>query len=135
MAPSALYDTPTATVPAGKATASVPTVGKDAVPYESKWKRDTAVPLTKENLLDLLYGYTPTIREAGFLTQAECFEFEKELSPKLTPYKHNTGPLLQKVGIAQFEYQAQAEVDFKNRTNGAHITPFVTPNGKIFHVS
>ncbi|KAI1186302.1 hypothetical protein F5B17DRAFT_431697 [Nemania serpens] len=117
MAPSALYDTPTATVPAGKATASVPTVGKDAVPYESKWKRDTAVPLTKENLLDLLYGYTPTIREAGFLTQAECFEFEKELSPKLTPYKHNTGPLLQKVGIAQFEYQAQAEVDFKNRTN------------------
>lgn len=77
--------------------------------YHSQWKRTTDVPLTRENFLDLLYGKTPTIRESGFLTPQECWNHERELSPQLAPYKHNTGPLLSKVGVAQFEYQAQAQ--------------------------
>jgi hypothetical protein len=86
--------------------------------YQSEWKRTTDVPLTRNNLLDLLYGKTPLIKEPGFLSPEVAWKYEKELSPKLTPYKHNTGPLLTKVGVAQFEYQAQAAKDFKNRTNG-----------------
>jgi len=84
----------------------------------SKWKRVTDVPLTRENYIDLLYGRTPLIKEPDFLTTAQCREYEKLLSSKLTPYKHNTGPLLTKYGVAQFEYQAQAAKDFLSRSNG-----------------
>lgn len=86
--------------------------------YASTWKRTNDVPLTRDNFLDLLNGRTPTIREDGFVTPEQSFGFEKELSAKLTPYKHNTGPLLQKVGVAQFEYQAQAQEDFHKRSDG-----------------
>ncbi len=87
---------------------------------KSQWKRTRAVPLTRENFLDLLDGRTPTIQELGFLSPEVSRKFEEELSPRLTPYKHNTGPLLSKVGVAQFEYQAQAAIDFKNRANGSN---------------
>ncbi|KAF1995392.1 hypothetical protein P154DRAFT_474327 [Amniculicola lignicola CBS 123094] len=83
----------------------------------SKWKRQTEVPLTRENYLDLLHGLTPLIKESNFLTTDECWEYEKLLSKKLTPYKHNTGPLLTRYGVAQFEYQAQAAEDFLQRSN------------------
>lgn len=99
-----------------------PTIGPQAAPYKSEWKRTTAVPLTRENFLDLVYGKTPTIRSEGFLTPEQSFAYEKELSHKLAPYKHNTGPLLQKVGVAQFEYQAQTADDFLNRTNGESLS-------------
>ena len=36
--------------------------------YKSEWKRTTAVPLTRENFLDLLHGKSPLIREPGFLS-------------------------------------------------------------------
>ncbi|MCJ1250452.1 hypothetical protein MMC30_007680 [Trapelia coarctata] len=85
------------------------------VGYQSEWKRTTDVPLTRENFLDLLNGKTPTIREPNFLSPEVAWRYEKELSPRLTPYKHNTGPRLMKVGVAQFEYQAQAAKDFENR--------------------
>ncbi|KAF8544374.1 hypothetical protein BDD12DRAFT_816062 [Trichophaea hybrida] len=88
-----------------------------AKPPQSEWKRTTDVPLTRNNLLDLFYGKTPLIKEPSFLSPEVAWKYERELSPKLTPYKHNTGPLLTKVGVAQFEYQAQAAKDFKNRTN------------------
>lgn len=104
----------------------VVTLGKGAPPYQSRWKRVDAVPLTRVNFLDLLHGRTPTIREAGFLTPEECFAHEKELSPNLAPYKHNTGPLLKRVGVAQFEYQAQTALDFQNRSNGMQ-NPVWTP--------
>lgn len=52
-------------------------------------------------MLDLLYGRTPLIKELGFLTPSECFKYEQELSALVTPYTHNTGPTLRKVGIAQ----------------------------------
>jgi hypothetical protein len=86
--------------------------------YKSEWKRTTDVPLTRNNFLDLLYGKTPVIKETGFLSREVASKYEKELSPKLTPYKYYTGPLLTNVGVAQFEYQAQAAKDFRNRTDG-----------------
>ena len=67
----------------------------------SHWKTDEGVPFTRENVLDLLYGKTPLIREPGFLTADECWKYEEALSPFVTPYKHNTGPVLRRVGIAQ----------------------------------
>ena len=90
----------------------------EQIAYASNWKRTTDVPLTRNNFLDLLHGTTPTIKEAGFLSPEVCWSHEKELSSHLTPYKHNTGPVLRKVGVAQFEYQAQAEEDFANRNDG-----------------
>ena len=90
--------------------------------YQSQWKRTTDVPLTRESFLDLLYGKTPTIRQADFLSPEISRKFETELSPQLAPYKHNTGPLLSKVGVAQFEYQAQAAQDFGNRKDGKLAT-------------
>ncbi|KAF2420959.1 hypothetical protein EJ08DRAFT_673099 [Tothia fuscella] len=88
------------------------------VPKQSKWKRVTDVPLTRANYLDLLNGYTPLIKEAKFLTTEKCKEYEALMSRKLTPYKHNTGPLLTKYGVAQFGYQAQAADDFSKRSDG-----------------
>ena len=88
--------------------------------HGSEWKRTTDVPLTRENFLDLLYGKTPTIREARFLSPETCWKYETELSPQLTPYKHNTGPLMTKFGVAQFEYQAQTKQDLTNRSDGEH---------------
>ena len=95
-----------------------PAVATPQTIHRSEWKRTADVPLTRENFLDLLYGKTPTIREACFLSPEACWKHETELSHQLTPYKHNTGPLLSKVGVAQFEYQAQAEQDFGNRSDG-----------------
>ena len=91
--------------------------------YRSEWKTTKAVSLTRDHFLDLLYGKTPSIREDGFVSPEVAWQYEKELSAKLTPYKHNTGPLLQKVGVAQFEYQAQAQKDFASRSDGKY-TPF-----------
>ena len=90
------------------------------LPKSSKWKRTDAVPLTKDNYLDLLHGNTPLIKESNFLSAEQCKPYEALMSRQLTPYKHNTGPLLTKYGVAQFEYQAQAADDFLKRTNGEH---------------
>jgi hypothetical protein len=84
----------------------------------SKWKRTCDIPLTRANYLELLHGYTPLIKESNFLSVEQCKDYEALMSRKLTPYKHNTGPLLTKYGVAQFEYQAQAADDFLKRTNG-----------------
>lgn len=71
------------------------------VPKQSKWKTTDSVPLTRDTMLDLLYGKTPLIKEHGFLTPSECAKYERELSRLVTPYTHNTGPTMRKVGIAQ----------------------------------
>ena len=86
--------------------------------YRSQWKQTTDVPLTRQSLIDLFHGKTPLIKEAGFLSPELCWKHEKVLAPQLAPYKHNTGPQLRKVGVAQFEYQAQSEKDFGNRADG-----------------
>ncbi|KAI1869766.1 uncharacterized protein JN550_005747 [Neoarthrinium moseri] len=84
---------------------------------KSHWKTTEAVPLSRESFLALLYGETPLIKSPGFLSPDECWKYEKLLSPLLEPYKYNTGPLLRKIGVAQFEYQAQRNDDFNSRTN------------------
>lgn len=78
-------------------------VGTRAVSSASRspWKTTDSVALSRESMLDLLYGRTPLIKELGFLTPSECFKYEQELSALVTPYTHNTGPTLRKVGIAQ----------------------------------
>ena len=107
-----------ATTVAGQS-ATIPFAQQRPLPvYQSKWKRTTDVPLNRESFLDLMFGRTPTIREEGFLSPELCWKHEQILDPQLAPYKHNTGPLLNKVGVAQFEYQAQSAKDFKNRSEG-----------------
>lgn len=87
----------------------------------SKWKTTEPVRATKESFLDLLEGRTPLLHEAGFVSQENCSKLTNALEPRLTPYLHATGPKLAKVGIAQFEFQAQSEDDLKNRSgNGAY---------------
>jgi hypothetical protein len=105
---------------------SEPVIGK------APWKSTSAVPLTRENYLDLLYGRTPTLWQPGFVSPALSWEYEKRLSPQLTPYKHNTGPLLTKVGVAQFEYQAQAAQDFTKRTDGKEELPLSHVLGRLY---
>ncbi|KAL8396225.1 hypothetical protein RB595_003618 [Gaeumannomyces hyphopodioides] len=84
----------------------------------AKWEHADPVALTRQSVLDLLDGKIALIREPGFLSTDECKKYERELSHQVTPYKHNTGPQLWKVGVAQFEYQAQSQEDFANRKHG-----------------
>lgn len=88
----------------------------DATTKGSQWKTTEAVPLTRESFLDLLDGKTPLIKEAGFIAAETCQRLAAELQPKLSPYLHATGPAVHKVGLAQFEFQAQSQEDFKTRT-------------------
>lgn len=82
----------------------------------AKWNTDQAVPLSKQSFLDLLDGKTPLIKIPGFASKEVCEKLVAELTPRLCPYLHATGPAVQKVGLAQFEFQAQSEEDYKTRT-------------------
>ncbi|KAH8763791.1 hypothetical protein F5883DRAFT_676587 [Diaporthe sp. PMI_573] len=81
------------------------------------WTTDQAQPLSKQSFLDLLEGKIPVIRIPGFASKEVCGKIIEELTPKLCPYLHATGPAVQKVGLAQFEFQAQSEEDYKTRTH------------------
>lgn len=83
--------------------------------YQSKWKRTSPVPLTRESFLDLLYGRTPLVKEANFITKDQTQKLYDHLGPLFSPYIHAAGPPVSKVGVAQFEFQAQAAEDFENR--------------------
>ncbi|KAJ8069485.1 hypothetical protein OCU04_003138 [Sclerotinia nivalis] len=83
---------------------------------ESKWKTTKPIRATEKAFLDLLEGRTPLLHEPEFLSQEDCSKLTNALEPRLTPYLHATGPKLAKVGIAQFEFQAQSEDDLKNRS-------------------
>ena len=100
-----------------KQTAAATVLGQ----WRSRWTTTDSVPLCRDSVLDLLYGRTPLIKEPGFLAPAECSRYEQKLSPLVTPYIHNTGPTLRKVGIAQFEYQAQSQEDLRTRSNGRDL--------------
>ncbi|KAI9926037.1 hypothetical protein MW887_004496 [Aspergillus wentii] len=84
----------------------------------SPWQRQEALPLTRQAFLDLLDGRTPAINEPGFLSKEVAQKITDEVSPRILPYQHVAGPPLEKVGVAQFEFQAQSEEDFKNRDAG-----------------
>ncbi|KAI9727746.1 MAG: hypothetical protein M1834_007985 [Cirrosporium novae-zelandiae] len=92
-------------------------VGKTLPAHESTWKTLDDVPLTREAFLDVLEGRTPVICERGFINKELAHKYEEELSPKLSPYLHVAGPDLFKVGIAQFEFQAQSAEDFQKRSD------------------
>lgn len=86
------------------------------VPAESKWKTDTAVPFTRETFLSLLDGTVPVIKVPSYVSKELSGRIVQHLLPSFTPYLHATGPSVEKVGLAQFEFQAQSAEDFKNRT-------------------
>ncbi|KAF4552926.1 Hypothetical protein D9617_8g049390 [Elsinoe fawcettii] len=81
----------------------------------SLWKTTSAVPLTRQSFLDLLSGRTPLIKIPDFLSQEQSDALFEHLSPSFSPYLHATGPAVEKVGIAQFEFQAQSQADFQSR--------------------
>lgn len=83
-------------------------------PAES-WVTDQAVPLTRQSFLDLLAGKTPLIKVPRFATRDECDRLVEALLPHLRPYENTTGPAVNKVGLAQFEFQAQSEEDYEKR--------------------
>lgn len=66
--------------------------------------------------MDLLEGRTPLLKQAGFISTDVAKKMEAELAPRFTPYLNDSGTSLDKVGVSQFEFQAQSEEDFKNRT-------------------
>lgn len=84
--------------------------------YISKWKTTEPVPLTSESFLDLLEGRTPLLQQRSFASPETAAKLETILEPRFTPYLHAAGPAVSKVGISQFEFQAQSQDDFKNRT-------------------
>lgn len=83
--------------------------------YTSKWKTTSPVPLTRESFLDLIYGRTPLIKESQFIAKDQAKTLYEHLGPQFSPYLHATGPPVSKVGVAQFEFQAQSQEDFQNR--------------------
>lgn len=84
-----------------------------------------ALPLTRQAFLDLLDGRTPAISEPGFLSKELAQKITEEVRPLISPYQHVAGPPLEKVGVAQFEFQAQSEEDFKNRDAGCMSFPSI----------
>ncbi|KAF7591579.1 hypothetical protein BBP40_001327 [Aspergillus hancockii] len=84
-------------------------------PLVTPWQRTEAMRLTRQSFLDLLDGRTPAICEPGFLSKEVSNKIVEEIGPKFTPYLHVAGPAVKRVGVAQFEFQAQSAEDFKNR--------------------
>ena len=95
--------------------------------YKSQWKTTSPVPLTRESFLNLLAGKTPVIQMPHWVSDETCQKVTSHLMPRFTPYLHATGPSVDKVGLAQFEFQAQSEEDLKNRT-GNGKAPIDTPH-------
>jgi hypothetical protein len=92
-----------------------------AITTESQWERTTPTSLTREAFLDLLYGRTPLVREEQFLKPTQSEALYNHFIPLISPYLHVTGPPVSKVGVAQFEFQAQSAEDFKNRAGDGTI--------------
>lgn len=80
--------------------------------------------MTTDSLIDLLEGRTPLLKEAAFLAPDTVHRMEQELEARFTPYLNTTGPSVDKVGVAQFEFQAQKREDFESRTGQGMIVRF-----------
>lgn len=89
-----------------------------------KWKTSDPIPMTTDSLIDLLEGRTPLLKEAAFLAPDTVHRMEQELEARFTPYLNTTGPSVDKVGVAQFEFQAQKREDFESRTGQGMIVRF-----------
>ena len=95
-----------------------------AMPADSQWKTTEPVRLTREGFLDLLFGRTPLVREAQFIQPQQSQALYDHFVPLIAPYLHVTGPPVSKVGVAQFEFQAQSAEDFKKRSGDGRQGPF-----------
>ncbi len=100
----------------------LPELGPPATTYQSRWKTSKEWTLTRQAFLDMLDGKISFIRQPNFISREVAHNFEDELSPRLVPYENSTGPPVLKVGLAQFEYQAQSAEDFKNRSKDSKGT-------------
>jgi hypothetical protein len=89
--------------------------------YVTRWKTTKPVAFSPESLLDLLDGRTPLLKHGNFLDGEICDRFAEILEPNFSPYLYATGPAIHKVGLAQFEFQAQAKDDFANRKGDGKI--------------
>ncbi|SMQ47374.1 unnamed protein product [Zymoseptoria tritici ST99CH_3D1] len=96
-------------------TAAVQTGRMPSQPVET-WYTDAVQPLNRENFLSLLRGNIPAIRISAFASLETSHRLAKEVTSMLTPYLHATGPAVEKVGVAQFEFQAQSAEDYNKRT-------------------
>ena len=94
---------------------------------DSQWKTTKPVPLNRESFLDLLGGRTPLIKMPQFITDEQSQRLLDHLLPIFSPYLHATGPPVQKVGVAQFEFQAQSQEDFKNRSGDGTCSAILRP--------
>lgn len=86
-----------------------------SVAPDSNWQTTTPVPLTRRSFLDVLAGTLPVIKVPHFISGELSEKIVQQLQPRFTPYLHATGPPVDKVGVAQFEFQAQSEEDMKSR--------------------
>ncbi|KAJ5999609.1 hypothetical protein N7481_000018 [Penicillium waksmanii] len=83
------------------------------------WRSPDVLPLTRDGFLSMLHGHTAAIRVPEFVSRHHAQRFEKYLHPLLRPYSHIAGPSVDKVGLAQFEFQAQSAEDFQARGSDA----------------
>ena len=90
--------------------------------YNSQWKTTSPLPLTRQSFLNVLRGKTPVIQMPHWVSDETCQRVTSHLMPRFTSYLHATGPAVDKVGLAQFEFQAQSEEDFKKRTGNGKAT-------------
>lgn len=91
----------------------------------ARWKpgpRDGPTTLTPATFLSMIRGETPAVHAPGFTSQDTARRLEKYIGKCLTPYSHIAGPPVSKVGVAQFEFQAQSANDFAaQRTDGKYL--------------
>ena len=88
-----------------------------------KWKTVEPLPLTRESFLGVLEGHSPLILERGFLSKDKAQAFTDVIGPKISPYLHVAGPQMKRLGVAQFEFQAQSADDFKTRGTDREFAP------------
>jgi len=82
------------------------------------WTTVDPLPLTRSSFLSVLEGTTPLILERGFLSKETSQALTDHIGPRASPYLHVAGPQMKRLGVAQFEFQAQSADDFKTR--GSH---------------
>ena len=88
-----------------------------ATPYVSRWaKGATGAKFSRQTFLDMLDGRVPFVRQPAFVSRDVAKKFEDHIVPQMAPYLHATGPALRKLGVAQFEFQAQSGADLVNRS-------------------
>ncbi|KAM7190124.1 hypothetical protein V8F20_009854 [Naviculisporaceae sp. PSN 640] len=85
----------------------------------TRWKTSEIQGLSRSAFIGMLRGDVPAVHVPGFVAPESASRFEKLIQDKLAPYAHIAGPPVQKVGLAQFEFQAQSAADFERRSGDA----------------